>query len=629
VKRPATQYTAEVFDQVQLLFDLTGFNDHQLHFLLRFESELDAAVLRKAVISSIEAVPILGTRYVAEGRRPCWQSLDRARFAEAFVVARTQPEFDELVTSRIDESTGPQIKVCLLDSGSPAVALTMNHMAGDAAAFKDYLYLLCRTYTGILADPGYEPVAIAGDRSMRGVLRRFGMGIKLKSLLSHSKENNRSGDHRFPLSEGGDVRPFILTRKLGRESLEAIHGYCTTRGATLNDAVLAAYYRCLFRSLALPCGAELRLPVMVDMRRYLDDGAKSGALANLSSTVITRLELRPEERFADTLARIKAEMDDKKGGDLGLNGFIKLDLVYKLLPDRRANHLLRSRLKSPLICMTNVGILDAARLSLGDQRPRDAFLCGSIKYKPHFQLAMSSYDGELTLSANLYGTAADRERVASFLDDVERELCTACSGPSAATDALAPGGGVCPAEHAGWLATPLRRLLQDPRRILDGLVAAGDTAIDFGCGPGFFTLPMAELVGPGGRVVAVDLQAGMLDRLRLRAERAGLSSRVTLHRCEPDAVGELPVADAALAFWMVHEVPNVTRFLSEVAGALKPGGRFLLVEPRGHVSAAAFAATVGIAAASGLRPVATPRVRLSRTTMFEREQDVRRVQLPS
>jgi NRPS condensation-like uncharacterized protein len=75
--------------------------------------------------------------------------------------------------------------------------------------------------------------------------------------------------------------------------------------------------------------------------------------------------------------------------------------------------------------MTNVGILDAARLSFGDQRPRDAFLCGSIKYKPHFQLAMSSYDGELILSSNLYGTVADRERVASFLDEVERELSAA------------------------------------------------------------------------------------------------------------------------------------------------------------------------------------------------------------
>ena len=186
------------------------------------------------------------------------------------------------------------------------------------------------------------------------------------------------------------------------------------------------------------------------------------------------------------------------------------------------------------------------------------------------------------------------------------------------------------------LSTPVKFVKRVGERIGAGLATRGiDTVEDllyhipFRYEDRLNPLPMAELVGPGGRVVAVDLQAGMLDRLRLRAERAGLSSRVTLHRCEPDAVGELPVADAALAFWMVHEVPNVTRFLSEVAGALKPGGRFLLVEPRGHVSAAAFAATVGIAAASGLRPVATPRVRLSRTTMFEREQDVRRVQLPT
>jgi ubiquinone/menaquinone biosynthesis C-methylase UbiE len=129
---------------------------------------------------------------------------------------------------------------------------------------------------------------------------------------------------------------------------------------------------------------------------------------------------------------------------------------------------------------------------------------------------------------------------------------------------------------------------------------------------------MAEMVGPGGRVVAVDLQAAMLDRLRLRAERAGLAARITLHQCAADTIGELPPADIAVAFYMVHEVPDVARFLGEVSGALKPGGRFLLVEPRGHVSAAAFAATVEMAASAGLRPVATPRVRLSRTTLFER-----------
>ena len=182
-----------------------------------------------------------------------------------------------------------------------------------------------------------------------------------------------------------------------------------------------------------------------------------------------------------------------------------------------------------------------------------------------------------------------------------------------------PGGGsVCSARHAGWLASPLRRLLQDPRRVLAGLTAPGMTVIDCGCGPGFFTLPLAEMVGPGGRVVAVDLQPAMLERLRLRAERAGLADRITLHRCSTDALGELPAADAALAFYMVHEVPDVARFFAELSGALRPGGRFLLVEPRGHVSAQDFAATVALAEAAGLRPTAAPRVRLSRTTLFAR-----------
>ena len=415
-------YHAEPFVQLQLLFDLTRFNDHQLHCVLRFASAPDAEVLRKAVISSIEAIPILGTRYIAEGRRPRWESLERARFGDALTLAQTETEFDESVTSRVDESAGPQVKVCLLGSPRPSVALTMNHMITDATGFKQYVYFLCEIYAGIMTDPSYRPVTVDGDRSMHSVLERFSAGVKLKSLLSQSKENNRSGDHRFPLSESGDAKPWILTRTLGRESLEAARDCVRARAATLNDVTLAAFYRCLFRTLALPPGAELRIPVMVDMRRYLPQPGAFDALANLSSTVITRLTHRPDENFAETLDRVKAEMDEKKGGHMGLNLFIKLDLSHRLLPSRTAGRLVQASLKNPLICMTNVGILDSARMSFGGVRPCGAFMCGSIKYKPHFQLAMSSYEGELTLHSNLYGDAADAERVRSFLEDVEREF---------------------------------------------------------------------------------------------------------------------------------------------------------------------------------------------------------------
>jgi ubiquinone/menaquinone biosynthesis C-methylase UbiE len=182
-----------------------------------------------------------------------------------------------------------------------------------------------------------------------------------------------------------------------------------------------------------------------------------------------------------------------------------------------------------------------------------------------------------------------------------------------------PGGGdVCSADHAGFLSTPLRRLLHNPKGILKGMIREGDTVVDFGCGPGFFTLPMAEIVGARGRVVAVDLQAAMLERLERRAVRRGLTARIRTHQCAADTIGEVEPADFALAFFMVHEVPDVARFLAVARHILKPGGRMLLVEPNGHVSAPAFEETVRLAREAGLDPVSRPRVILSRAALLER-----------
>jgi ubiquinone/menaquinone biosynthesis C-methylase UbiE len=180
------------------------------------------------------------------------------------------------------------------------------------------------------------------------------------------------------------------------------------------------------------------------------------------------------------------------------------------------------------------------------------------------------------------------------------------------------GGDVCSAKHAGWLVTPLRRLVSDPKRILRGLIDEGDHALDLGCGPGFFTLPMAEMVGASGRVTAVDLQAEMLAIVERRAAGRGLAERIRLQRCAADTIGEIDPADFALAYYMVHEVPDVEHFMGEVAGALKPGGRLLLVEPKGHVTPAAFERTLALAAAVGLGATARPRVAFSRGALLER-----------
>ena len=177
---------------------------------------------------------------------------------------------------------------------------------------------------------------------------------------------------------------------------------------------------------------------------------------------------------------------------------------------------------------------------------------------------------------------------------------------------------VCPWWVAYSFDNPIRRLFHSPR-LFEGLLARGQTAIDIGCGMGFFSLIMARLVGEEGQVIAIDLQEKMLQKVAKRARRAGLQSRIRLHQCKPDTLDIDASADFILASWMVHEIPDRTAFLHEVRNLLKPTGRFLIAEPKLHVTAAAFQETIDLARAAGLELCAEPRIRLSRAALFRLE----------
>lgn len=165
-----------------------------------------------------------------------------------------------------------------------------------------------------------------------------------------------------------------------------------------------------------------------------------------------------------------------------------------------------------------------------------------------------------------------------------------------------------------------RRLIHPPRKILGPHLAEGMTVLDLGCGMGVFTLAMARMVGPRGRVLAVDLAQRSLDILSKRAARAGLAERVVPRLGAADEIGleEFSAAvDFALAFWMVHEAPAVPRFMAQVRGLLASRARFLVVEPIRHVPPAAFEAEIAAAADAGLDVLDRPRVRWSRAVLLE------------
>jgi len=179
--------------------------------------------------------------------------------------------------------------------------------------------------------------------------------------------------------------------------------------------------------------------------------------------------------------------------------------------------------------------------------------------------------------------------------------------------------GVCP-WWIGWLlASPIRKLVHDPARLLAPWVREGMTVLEPGPGMGFFTLELARRVGPGGRVVAVDVQPEMLAGLRRRAERAGLAERVDARLATATSLAIDDLAgkvDLVLAFAMVHELPDAEAFFREARRVLAPGGRILVAEPAGHVDEPEFEVTLAAAARAGLRPEPGPAIYRSRTAVL-------------
>jgi ubiquinone/menaquinone biosynthesis C-methylase UbiE len=179
----------------------------------------------------------------------------------------------------------------------------------------------------------------------------------------------------------------------------------------------------------------------------------------------------------------------------------------------------------------------------------------------------------------------------------------------------------CPWWFGYFLLFPMRRLTQRPTRILRPFVRPGMRVVETGCGMGFFTLDLVRMVGPEGRVVAIDLQEKMLAGLRRRALRAGLEGRLDIRLARADRLGIADLAgqvDLVLAFYMVHELEQPAAFFAEITTALNADGAVLVVEPPLHVSRAAFEASLAAAEHAGLRVARRARIGLNKVALLVR-----------
>ncbi len=410
-------YKVEAWDTLQHLFKVKNINDHTLHFVATLSEKLDLDRFKQAVNLSADAFPLIRSSFNETKNQSYWEDNgyttdDMVKILE---ISNTDKNVNEFICKEIDALNGPQLKIEVIrDDKNDTLCVLMNHMLCDAAGFKEYLYMLSDIYSNMEDSPCYPPV-LMHNRKISQVWNAFSMRDKLKIMFSKN-DMFLLDPAKFEL-EGSSSNPFIEIRTISKERFCQIKAYAKKHGATVNDVILTAYMRVLFQIF----DRVVTTTCTVDMRKYLPNGRADG-ICNLCTNLTCNIGSEIGTEFEQTLIKVKKTMDKEKSNIACVKSINILEKFFDVFPYKLARDIIKKRFTNPLIAFTNIGILDKTRLTFGKVEITKAYMTGSIKYSPYFQLAISTFDDQATLSVNLYGTQSDGNTISLFLDKLVQEL---------------------------------------------------------------------------------------------------------------------------------------------------------------------------------------------------------------
>ena len=366
-------FKAEMWDKMQYLF--RNYYDRMMHCVLYYDAPVDEALIRRAAEFQISRVPVLHSRYHNNFVKPYWVEQEW-RVEDAFSVTETddlERSVMAFVEQRIPIKSNMQIRIGLFRSGEKsALAFVVNHMCFDGGDLKYFVTQLAKNYTKL--QRGETDLTIKeGTRAYDAVYSGLSEEDKKHAKSLYRNISEVKSKHTFPLTprSAEDVNR-IIKRKLSREKFAQARAAGKKFGFTVNDLVLAVYIRSLFDIGVFKEGETLTVPCMVDANK--------------------------QDRF------------------LGLYSLPLLHLAYTVLPHCVSEIAIRLGYDNPLIGMSNIGSIKPAEYALGDAAPYDGFYTGAVKGKPYMQLALTTFEGEVTFSIAITGNERDEKIVNDFFD---------------------------------------------------------------------------------------------------------------------------------------------------------------------------------------------------------------------
>ncbi len=421
------RYSLSAQDQMNAITRIHA--DQQIHLALQFAERLDETLLEKVLHLIMVKEPVLGCRFVDSGKHAFWEKrsdLDALQLSQvicnsgdpqadllAFVITPSDPAVDPLVQARIFRS-GSEDLLCV----------KVNHVVADGAGAKEIGYLLAETYRSLETSPDLKVTAGKfKKRSELPIYRKAG----LIQTIRHFPKLTRLAAGKFTLPFTGkqsSERTFGM-RRIESDDLRLLKAYARNQSATINDVLISALYRAMYRLGNPPAGQPLPIQVSIDLRRYLAN-AQERAICNLSGALFPAPVLDAGDSFEQTLSTVSTEMLKFKADQPGLGSALLVNLVMargfakgkELLTKATSGW---SETLNPLLS-SNFGVLDAERLSFGKNSPADAWMYSPIMFGHGLMLGTSTYNNHMTLTIGYCQGLLARQTIEGLLDEIVNEL---------------------------------------------------------------------------------------------------------------------------------------------------------------------------------------------------------------
>lgn len=418
-----------------------GMGNYHSQAILRLNGRLDFDRLVKAVRLSVDAEPVLGCRFV-EGDPPYWKKLeniDEVMFCSLEEVPYANMTVQRFLESPLDMDDDPKIKVKLIRSDEcDIMGIKVNHACCDGTGIKEYVQLISDIYSK-LDGSGEAFVPIPSKRGRRDQDRLFkSLGITEPDSLLIPGSDILIPTWAFPWKQETSSATRIAACRISPDQVDAISSYAKSRGATINDMILAAYYRAMLKMGQPVYGVPMGINLTIDLRRYLPDN-KTEALRNFSGSANAWLSMVENESFSDTLSRVVYMMNEIKRGypgsqsAIGLERLEKISFKEALAYYQVTSRIGKSRAKCPVYygnrcvpSLSNIGILSKQLIKMGDVIVSDYYIIPPVVSAPGLLLAANTYNGIMTLAAGFFENTVLSSDVEKLLNNVKYEMLEAC-----------------------------------------------------------------------------------------------------------------------------------------------------------------------------------------------------------